>query len=161
MTEYFLGLIVFAFVGAVIFSLAPQGASKGYVRLLCGLCSVGCIAFPVFELIADGGENFFEISELFETKEITSENSVEIYNDALNFATVKNAEASLKSDIIKELSAKYEDVDVKIELNDNSDEIYIKRIVVYIYPSGYASDPKKIKKLCQNKLGMSCDIVYK
>ena len=66
MSEYFLGLITFAFVGAIIFSLVPSGIGKRYVRLLCGLCSVGCIAFPIFDLISGGNNDFSRISALFE-----------------------------------------------------------------------------------------------
>ena len=161
MSEYFLGLIVFAFVGAVIFSLVPEGASKRYVRLLCGLCSVGCIAFPVLSLISDGNDTFGEIAELFETSDISNNDSVEIYKHSLNMATLSNTQEELEGKIIQELSGKYGDVGVKIELGENGNEVYIKRIIVYIYSSGYALDPEKIKNVCQNELGKTCDIIYK
>jgi hypothetical protein len=160
MTEYFLGLIAFAFFGAVIFSLAPDGISKRYIRLLCGLCSIGCIAFPIFNLIGDG-EEIGNISELFEASFEVNENSVEIYNNSINNATVKNAEEELKNDIIKATSAKYNDIGVKIILAQNSDEFYIDRVVVYIYPSGYDLEPKRISEICRGKLGIACDIIYK
>ena len=161
MTEYFLGLIVFAFVGSVIFSLAPAGASKKYVRLLCGLCSVGCIAFPIFELVAEGDGDLEHVSELFETSDIIADNSVEIYNNALNNATLENAEKMLKNEITTKLSAKYDDIDVDIILGKNGDEFYIKRVVVFIYPSGYKLNPDKICNVCENELGKVCDIIYK
>ena len=161
MTKYFLGLIVFAFVGAVIFSLVPEGTSKRYVRLLCGLCSIGCIAFPIFELINGEKIELDEITALFDTSVSIDENTVEIYKDSLNSATLKNAEEALKNDIIQAVSAKYDDIDVKILLNKSSDEIYIDKINVFIYPSGYSIDPDAVKKVCRGRLGKECNIIYK
>lgn len=161
MTEYFLGLIAFAFVGAIIFSLAPDGKSKKYVRLLCGLCSIGCIAFPIFELINSGGEEVEGIASLFEASGKIEENSVEIYNNYLNYATVENAEKNLKDEVISRTSANTEDIDVKILISENSGEYYIDDVVVYLYRSGYDLDPKIIDEICQNRLSKGCTIIYK
>ena len=161
MTEYFLGLIVFAFVGAIIFSLVPDGKSKRYVRLLCGLCSIGCIAFPIFELMDSGGEKIESLSSLFIMSDKIDENCVEIYNNSINDATIKIAEENLKNAIIKGTSASLDDIDIKILVERNSDEFYIDRIIAYIYPSGYDLDPKKIDKICRNELGKECSIIYK
>ena len=161
MSEYFLGLITLAFVGAIIFSLAPSGTSKGYVRLLCGLCSVGCIAFPVFELISGGGGNLADLTALFEADVEVDSGIVEIYNNSLNNATLKNAEEALKNDIIKEISAKYDDADVKIELGKSGDEFYINKIFVYLYPAAYSADPRVIEDMCESRFEAECVIVYK
>lgn len=160
MTEYFLGLIAFAFVGAVIISLTPTGNSKRYVRLLCGLCSVCCIAFPIFELV-DINEGYIdEIINAFTTDDAIK-NADEIYNDSLNSATVKNAEELLKNDIIKETSTKYGDIDVKINLGKTGDEFYIDNITVYLYGAGYFADPKKISEVCRERFGKECIVIYK
>lgn len=163
MTEYFLGLIALAFFGAVIFSLVPDGISKRYVRLLCGFCSIGCIAFPIFNLIGsgEGMENLKNIEALFAPSAVIDENSVEIYNNSINNATVKNAEESVKCDIIKATSASIDDIDVKIILGKNSDEFYINRVIVYVYPSGYSIEPKQVDKVCRERLGVGCDFIYK
>ena len=160
MIEYFLGLIVFAFVGAVIISLVPAGNSKRYVRLICGLCSVCCIAFPIFELVDINGGYIDEIISAFTTDDAIK-NADEIYNNSLNSATVENAEDSLKNDIIKGTSIKYNDVDVKIKLEKNGDEFYIDGIIVYLYGSGYTADPKRIYDVCRDRLGRECTIIYK
>ena len=161
MKEYFLGLIVFAFVGAIMLSLAPDGKSKKYVRLLCGLCSIGCIAFPIFELVNSGGDEIKNISELFETAIEADEKSVEIYNDYVNYTTLKSTEEILKNNIIKGTLTKFDDIDIEISLGKNSGEFYIDEVVVYLYRSGYALDPKKIGEICQKRLGEECKIVYK
>lgn len=161
MSEYFLGLITFAFIGAIIFSLVPSGIGKRYVRLLCGLCSVGCIAFPIFELISGSEGDLSRISAIFEAYDEVDSDIVEIYNDSLNGATLQNAEESLKNDIIKEVSAKYDDVDVKIELLENDDEIYINKIFVYLYPSAYGKNPRMIENVCKRRFEAECVIVYR
>lgn len=160
MSGYFLGLIIFAFVGAIILSLVPAGASKKQVRFLCGLCSIGCIAFPLFQIAGDGID-FDGISSIFEASSSIDENAVEIYKSYLNEATIKNVEETLKNDIIQGNSAKLDDIDVNIIVDKNSDEYYISEVVVYIYPSGYGIDPNKIEALCQERLGHKATIVYK
>lgn len=161
MTEYFLGLIVFAFVGSVILSLVPAGTSKRYVRLLCGLCSVGCIVFPIFELASGNSGDISDLVEIFEPYDEYDKASVEIYNSALNRATLNNAEEALKNDIIKELSAKYGDIDVKIDIKENNDGFYIDKVLVFIHPAGYSLDPDRIAEVCRKRLGKKCDIIYK
>ena len=161
MSEYFLGLIAFSFFGAVVFSLVPEGNSKRYVRLLCGLCSIGCIAFPIFNLFSDRDVELYEISALFEASTKIEENVAEIYNSSLNEAAIENAEEILKNDIIQGTLAKYDDLDVKIFIEKNGDDFYIDRVSVFIYPSGYSIDPDKIINICKNSLGKECNIIYK
>lgn len=160
MNAYFLGLIVFAFVGSVVLSLAPVGSSRGYVRLLCGLCSVGCVAFPIFSL-SEGGVSVEEITALFEPYDEIDENSVEIYNFALNESAVSNAEELLKTKIVQALSAKYEDFDLQIGILKSNDEFYIDKITVTLYPSGYDLDPRRIEAICKSELDAGCEFIYR
>lgn len=161
MVEYFLGLIVFAFVGSVILSLVPAGTSKRYVRLLCGLCSVGCIAFPIFELAGDNNGDISGLVEIFEPYDELEGAADEIYNNALNCVTLNNAEDMLEGDIIKELLAKPGDIDVRIDVKEKDNGFYIDKVLIFIYPSGYFLNPDKINSICQKRLGENCDIIYK
>lgn len=160
MSAYFLSLIVFAFVGSVVLSLAPSGTSRGYVRLLCGLCSVGCVAFPLFGLI-DGGVSADDVAALFEPYDEIDENSVEFYNYALNEATVKNAEETLKIKIIQGTSLKYDDFDLQIMLAEMNNEKCIDKIIITLYHSGYSQDPKEIADVCKSELDADCEFIYK
>ena len=161
MRDYFLGLILFAFFGSVILSVTPSGLSRGYLKFLCGLCSIGCIIYPIASLAVDGDAWRENIEGMFEVDENAEESSVEIYNLFLDEVAEKNAEDALKSKIITETNGKEEDACVDIILNKNSDEIYIERVFVYLYPSGYDIDPKKVKKICFSELGCECEILYK
>ena len=160
MNSYLLGLIVFAFVGSLVLSLAPAGISKGYVRLLCGLCSVGCVAFPLFSLASGGGISADEVAALFEPYDEVNENIVEIYNSSLNQATLDNAEESLKSEIIQELSADYDDFDLEISVVKTNDKFCIDKIIVKLYPSGYSLDPREISAICEARLDGHCEFIY-
>ena len=79
----------------------------------------------------------------------------------MTFRIVKNAEDALKNDLIKGLSAKYNDIDVKISVGKNSGEFYIIGVTVWIYPSGYHLDPKRIENICEERLSAECSVVYK
>ena len=158
MREYFLGLILFAFFGSVILSVAPEGLGRKYLSFLCGICSVGCIMFPLASLTYDGGAE--SVKALFEVSDEYEENAVEIYNLYLDEAVIKNAEKSLKNEIISELNAGYDDFNVDIILDKNSDEYYIKCVTVTLYPSGYDLDPRKIEKICFSRLECACEFFY-
>ena len=161
MKNYFLGLILFAFFGSVILSVAPHGLSRGYLKFLCGLCSIGCIIFPIASVVVDGDAWRENVESFFEIGEDTRENSVEIYNLFLDEVAEENAELSLKNKIITELKGDNDDIAVDIILDKNSDEIYIEAIRVFFYPSGYDIDPKKVKKICFLELGVECEVFYK
>ena len=161
MKDYFLGLILFAFLGSIILSVAPHGLSRGYLKFLCGLCGIGCIIFPIASVVIDGESWREDVEDLFEINDNANENSVEIYNLFLDEVAEKNAEETLKDKIITELKADKDDICVDIILNKNSDEIYIDAIRVFFYPSGYDIDPKKVKKICFSELGIECEVFYK
>ena len=70
MKEYFITVMAVAFLGGTIITLVPLGNTTKYVRLLCGLCTVCSIAFPLVSFV--GGD--FEKEELlsifdYESKE--------------------------------------------------------------------------------------------
>ncbi len=161
MTKYFLGLIVIAFVGSVVMSLSPKGTSRAYLKLLCGLCSIGCIAIPLISAFSGGGFIAEDFIDAFDSKNTSEDAMIEIYNDAIEGAAIKNAEQTLKNEIIKELSAKNDSIDVKIITDNNSEDFYIKVISVTIYPSGYTLNPREISSICVSRLGAECEFVYK
>ena len=161
MSGYFLGLIIVSFVSAAVMSLTPQGVSKSYIRLLCGLCGVICVVLPVFSLFGDGEELAKSISDAFEVSGEIDENNVEIYNNSLNFAAVKNAEENLKSSIIAKKIAKYNDFDININIEEKSDGFYIDNIFVTLYPSGYSADPDEIEKICYSYFEVPVEFIYK
>jgi hypothetical protein len=76
-------------------------------------------------------------------------------------AQVTETRQCQKNDIIKEASAKFEDIDVAISIRKSGDEFYIEKVCVYIYSSGYSLDPDKIDAVCRDRLGVGATIVYK
>ena len=161
MKDYFLGLILFAFFGSIVLSIAPRGLSRTYLRFLCGLCSIGCIIFPLVTLLSDGGSEGEYIESLFETELQDANKSVEIYNSYIDDVALTNAEKSLKEKIIAETKSKEADFDVDIILAENGGEIYIKVARVCFYHSGYDIDPRKVEKICFSELGCECEFLYK
>ncbi len=161
MNEYFLGLIVFAFVGSMILALAPTGISRIYIRLLCGLCSIGCIAFPLMSLANGDMLSSGDFAAIFEPSDKIDEEIAEIYNNSLNDATLSSVEESLEGEIISRLSAEYEDIDIEILISNRENTVSVDKIRVYIYPSGYALSPDKISEICQERLSCECEFVYK
>ena len=161
MRSYFLGLILFAFFGSVVLSVAPRGLSRTYLRFLCGLCGIGCIIFPLATLLSGGGSEKEYIESFFEITDQDTNKSAEIYNYYLDDVALTNAEKSLKEKIITETKAKDADFDVNIILKENSGEFYIDGVRVYFYPSGYDIDPRKVEKICFSELGCECEFFYK
>lgn len=161
MGNYFLGLILFAFFGSVVLSVAPHGLSRNYLRFLCGLCSVGCIVFPLASLLSDNGGGKEYIEPFFEAEAENTDKSVEIYNSYLDSVALSNVEKDLKEKIITETKSKQTDFDIDIILAESSGEIYIDSARVYFYPSGYDIDPRMVEKICFSELGCNCKFFYK
>lgn len=161
MKEYFLGLIVFAFFGSVIISLAPSGSPKRYLRLLCGLCSVGCIALPIFDTVSGEGVSREDIIAIFEADAESESACAEIYNSAINSASIVNAELALRERIVSELNADYDAVEVKISLADSVGGVGVEKVWIYIYPSGLALNPDKIRILVAESFDAPCEFLYR
>lgn len=161
MREYFLGLIAFAFFGAVILSLAPSGTPRRYLRLLCGLCSIGCIALPIFDIASGEGVSAESFAAIFDADREIDGANVEIYNLAINSASVDNAELALKERISAELDSDYDAIDVEISLAESTAGAYIERIWIYIYPSGIALDPARIESTVGEVFDAPCEFVYR
>ena len=159
MKEYFISVIAVSLLGGVIISLLPDVDAAKHVRLLCSLCTVACIAFPLVSLF-DSGIDVDAIGEMFEQSEERSEKYDEIYNGTLNEYEIINAQNTLKQEIIQRIGADASAFDLKIITNKNSDVIYISSVRVCIYGSGVSIDPKEVKKYVQDRLGCDCEIVY-
>ena len=159
MKEYFIGIISVVFLGGAMISLSPKGYEK-QLRLLCGFCSVAVILFPLFSFVGNGENPFDGLASLFSQEEYQEEYYEEIYNDSFLVSEKKSAEKILKNDIIQEISADYDSIDVNIVLEQNNDEFYISSVEVMIYPSGVNIDPRSIEKYVKDALGCECRVIY-
>ena len=160
MKEYFIGIISTVFAGGMILSILPSGSEKKYLRLLCGLAVIGCIIFPLLSFFKNWEFDKSEWEKAFSAEGFENSEYVEIYNDSLKKAGVKNAANTLKSEIIKEFSADDDNVDVKIYVEEKSGEFYISSAILEIHPSGLILDPHEIKKYIEYRLDCECSVVY-
>lgn len=160
MKEYFLGMVIVVFVSAFVISLCPDGSMGKHLRLLCGLCVVGCIVIPLISYIQNVSGDEREWINMFASEEKENANYDEIYNKAFLNVESENAENNLKSQIIKELSIDAEDFDVQIYVEDNSDVKSISRVEVIIYASGVDIDPHRVEKYINELLDCQCVIRY-
>ena len=159
MKEYFITIVAVALVGAVIISMLPDQSNGKYLKFICGLCAIGCIVFPLLQ-VGDMSFDREHIADLFDKENIQEQNYGEIYNEAIKNAEIQNAEVSLKSAIIKEVSASEEDFDVEICLENKGDDFYISNVNVKIYPSGLFLNVHLIKRYVEKEFGCQCDIYY-
>ena len=159
MKEYFISIIAIALVGALIISMLPDATNAKYLRLICGLCAIGCIVLPLANF---GSENFDfdEITELFGNEEDKKEQYDKFYNASIKEAEITNAQILLKSEIIQATSASAKDFDVKIYTANIGDEIYISNIEIKIYPSGIFMDVHAATKCVEENFGCKCRIIY-
>ena len=159
MKAYFLGIIIVAFLGGMVVSIIPGGASQRYLRLLCGLCVSASIVLPIFSLLSQGK---FEVNanDFLETRAFEEDNYAEIYNKSIKNAEEKTLESILKVEIIQEFDAKSEDIDIDLVIAEKSDEFYISEVYLEIHASGVLLDPHAIKEYIDYRLLCDCVIVY-
>ncbi len=160
MKEYFIGIISVVFLGGMIVSVMPSGATQKYLRLLCGVSVMACIVMPAFSFFGDQNAGADRWDILSDAEGYDESQYVEIYNNSLKNAETYNAENTLKSEIIKEFSAGYDDIDIELETTVKGDEIYISGVILKIHPSGVLLDPHKMKKYLEDRLECPCTVVY-
>ena len=130
-----------------------------HVRLLCSLCTVACIAFPLASLL-NGSFEYQDVIDIFD-QDAESENVYdEIYNNTLNEYQISNAENLLKQEIIQSIGADSAAFDVKIITEKNNDEICISLVRVTVYTSGLSINPREVEKYVTQRLGCECETVY-
>lgn len=159
MKVYFLAILVIGVLGGIIISLSPDSASAKHIRLLCGICTVGCIVIPIASYAAQSDISVDNWLEMFDGEQY-SEKYDEIYNEAFNQIEVSNADNLLKSKIIQEFMIRSEDFDIHIKTSDNSVEKYIEYVELKIYAKGIEIDPHRIEKYVKDLLGCDCVVYY-
>ena len=159
MKEYFISVIAISLIGGMIVSLLPDGNSVKNVKLLCSLCVVACMVFPLASFFSGTVEKD-GIVDMFEIGDGEADIYDEIYNDSLNQYELINAEKSLKQEIIQRFSASYDAFDLKIITDKNNDVIYIATVDVHIYNSGLSISPRAIEKYVYDRLGCECNFIY-
>lgn len=159
MKEYFISVIAASLLGGVIISLIPEGNTVKHVKLLCSLCAVVCIAFPLISIL-DSSFDKNKIVDMFEQSEDAGENYAEIYNNAFNEYEIINAQERLKQELLQGFSLDKGAIDVKIITDKNNDVIYISSVRVCIYGSGISINPREVKKYVSERFDCECEIVY-
>lgn len=159
MGEYFLGITLTVLVCGFIISLLPDRSSGPYLRLICGAAVILSVLAPLVAAISDGGSTD-GLKALFEEVEYNEGKYEEIYNDTILSAGAEECSKSLENTIGKDLSIDTDGFDVSVIAGSESDEIYISRVEVIIYPSGLAIDPHMIEKYVSERLGCECIIFY-
>jgi len=159
MREYLISITALALVGAIVISMIPFGGSARYLKLLCALCTIGCIVFPLSSFVS-AEINKDDLVELMTAESIDKEYYDEIYNKSINDQQIKSAEYILKNDIIKRFSADALDFDVNVILEEKSDEILISLVRITIYPEGVTLNIRAIEKYVFEKLGCDCEFEY-
>ena len=159
MKEYFISIMAVSLVGSVIIAMVSGNSTSKYLKLLCGLCMVGCIVFPLTS-VANWSLDSENILKKFDYENGQEKYYDEIYNSSLGKFEIINAEISLKSEILKELSASNDDFDLNIITNQNADGFYISSVVIKVHSSGIDIDPRRIEKYVLKRLNCPCEIVY-
>jgi len=159
MKEYFVSVIAVSLVGSMLITLAPSGGLSKHIKLLCALCTVACIAFPLVSFFDDRGivndiENAFDIH--LEEEQVYDE----IYNYSINEYGALNAELTLKNEISKALDIRDDAFDVKIVRGEKNGVIYISLVRIYLYSNGLTVDPRKLESYVEERLGCGCEFVY-
>ena len=159
MKEYFVSVIAVSLVGSMLVSLAPNGESFKNIKVLCALCTVACIVFPLVSLFNDG-VSAEDVKKAFDIERNEEQKYDEIYNCSLEGYGVLNAESTLKNEIIQTLKINENAFDVRIVLGEENGVIYISLVRFYLYSGGLTVDPRSLETYVLDRLGCGCEFVY-
>ena len=93
------------------------------------MCTVACVASPIVSFVRDDFDKS-EILSIFDYSGEEKEYYEEIYNNTILKCEIQNANLILKSNIIKELKADNDSLDVNIITENKSDEKFISMVEV-------------------------------
>ena len=159
MIEYLYSVALTCIAAAVI-QTAGKSVSKKYIDIICSLCVICAVVFPVIKAVSDIDANSVpdflnDISYEYET-----ENSVEIYNSYLHFVSVEDAETLLCEELSKKLGTNLGEIEIDLVTDRSEDKPYITDVVVCIHGGAVNADPEIIKEYVGEKTGVNCRIIY-
>ena len=159
MKEYFVSVIALSLVGRVLVTLAPSGGFSKSIRLLCALCTVACIAFPIGAFVY-GEMSEDDIKNAFDTHLEGDQKYDEFYNYSVSSYSVLEAELILKNEISQRFGVSNESFDLEIVRSEENGINYISLVRVHLYSSGVAVDPRRIEAYVLERLDCACEFVY-
>ncbi len=156
MENYIRVIFAIGVTAAVVRAVAPESSLSKYLQMLCSLCAVAVIAFPIYETISDKDS----VIELVNNIEFETQNYEEIYNLYLARGELQAAENILSSDLCKAVGAKTDSLRIRLDAERSDGEIMIKGVDVMICSDGVTASPDKIKEYIFERLKMECRIIY-
>ena len=160
MKEYFISVITVALVSGSVATLMPNSGLSKHIKLLCALCTVACIAFPIARLLG-GSLDTAGLENTFDVLVDSDEKYDEIYNRSISRYSELNAEFALKSEIVQNLDIANDAFDVKIVREEKDGSIYVSRVRIYLYPNALSIDPRLLENYIFDRLKCNCEFVYK
>ena len=159
MKEYFVSVIAVTLAGSALIALAPNGGFIKNIKLLCALCTVACIAFPIGSIFSDG-VSANDIKEAFDVQLDEERNYDEIYNNSINEYELLNAEMTLKNEIAQVFELDSDALDVKLVMGEENGTLYISLVKFYLHSKGLTADPRALETYVLERLGCGCEFVY-
>ncbi len=136
--------------------ISPEGDVRKYIRLVGSLCIICAIAAPVLGAVGSGE---IDLGGLIEGSDDEGHYE-EIFGNSLLQGSKKQAQESLKSEIIKKYDLPEDSIEVRLEVSEDNGKLSIRRAAVILYGSAVFADPEEICDLINERVGCECDIVY-
>lgn len=156
MRTYLSALFGVCLVSAIIKVISPEGATKKYIEMLCSLCVISAVIFPMGRQISED----YGIGDLIPDIEYESESYDEIYNQYLLDQNIKNACEVLRTELCERLGTDSSEIEVKISTEDIDGEIKVRSVSVILGVGAITADPDEIKEYIYERTECECEIIY-
>lgn len=157
MKEYLLAIFGVCIIGTAVKSLAPDGAIKKYIEMLCTLCAVAVIIAPASSIISAS----YGLDGLIDKMKTENEDYNVIYKEYLEEKEIDRAEKLLCAELAEYLELSTEAIAVKIEVSDSDeDTVNIESVNVYLGAQAISASPEIIREYIYNRTEAECQIIY-
>lgn len=157
MKTYLSTLLGVCIISAAVRVIAPDGAMKKYIDVLCSLCVIAVVISPISSLIADVGGIYgmLDIDDVYEDADYE-----EIYKGYILEMNTENASAVLGEELCRHLGVKEGSLTVALSVTKTEDTVSVNGATVTVGAGAVTADPDEIKAYVAERVGCECQIIY-
>lgn len=158
MKEYVLSMVVVCIICIIVKEISPDSNTiKGHINLVCGLCIICVLAYPVCSLV-QSISNFDFSSVVTPDRENDKNDEYEsIFNNYLCNMQIESIKSEIQQRVANTCNLRNEDVVIYLYTENENGKLCIKRVTVCLFGHAIWADSNKIKETVKSLC--DCDVV--
>lgn len=157
MKEYILSMVAVCIICIIVKEIFPdENSLKGHINLVCGLCILCVMIYPVCNLIRFVSEFDFSSIVTPDTEYGEKYEYESVFDNYLCNMQLESIKSEIKNCLKDTCGLHDEDMEIYLYTENENGKLYIKRVTVSLFGRGVFCDSNKIKTEVQRLC--SCEV---